>query len=88
MSSIKWVLFTKRTNYPKLGCLIARCRTKGIKTRIISRSWHAPILEVPSSKLKRAWKLLPGYFDNMADDDPQFIGCELVMPDILDSEAL
>lgn len=44
---IKWVLFCKRTNYPKLGYIIHKLNTKGIPCKLYGESWHAPILCVP-----------------------------------------
>lgn len=77
----KWVTFTRRTNYPKLGYLIYCCQNNHIPTRIVTSSAHAPILEVPPSHEEKAWGLLPLVIDNMPDDDPGFEQYANVKPD-------
>lgn len=75
--SIKWFVLCKRTNYPKLGYIIARLKERGIACRLFGESWHAPILEVDRSKLGEAWQLLGekhGRYalDDLRDDNPKF----------------
>jgi hypothetical protein len=66
-----WVLFTKRTDDPKLAWLERRLDEARIPHRRAGWSWHAPILEVPSDRLDDAWKILTPV-DDIEDDDPRF----------------
>lgn len=54
----KWVSFTRRTNYPKLGYIIYRLKNAGVKYRCERESSHAPILEVPEVDLDLANSIL------------------------------
>lgn len=67
-----WVMFTKRTNDPKLSWLERQLDKAGIPHRRHGRSWHARILEVPKSQINAAWKLLPLRIDDLPDDSPHF----------------
>lgn len=72
-----YVMFTKRTNYPKLGYIINRLKAKGVACRLNGASWHAPILEVDAAKLDQAWAILGekiGRYplDDVRDDLPRF----------------
>jgi len=70
-TEITWVLFTKRTDDPKLAWLEARLREVGIPSRRNGHSWHAPVLEVPQDRLDQAWAVLAPV-DGVDDDDPMF----------------
>ena len=61
-------MFTKRTDEPKLSWLVAELNRRGIRNRINGKSWHAPILEVPSRQLEAAWECLPLPIDEIPDD--------------------
>jgi len=90
-----WVMFTKRTEFPKLGYIIDWCRTQGIPTRIVKHSMHAPILEVPEHFLGKANRVLEekvtktgrrsrfghSRFDDIEDDHAMFVGFEHTKPD-------
>jgi hypothetical protein len=67
-----WVMFTRRTNDPKLAWLERRLRAAGIPSRRNRRSFHAPILEVPEEHLDRAREIL-ALVDDVDDDDPRFL---------------
>lgn len=68
----KWVQFTKRTNDPKLAWLERELAARGIESRRHGSSWHAPILQVRAKDEAAAWAVLDP-FDNIRDDDPQFV---------------
>lgn len=75
----RWVLFTKRTDDPKLGWIERQLTLRGIPSHRAGESFHAPILEVPEAYSDAAWALLnervPGRrkrVDDIADDDPLF----------------
>lgn len=76
--TVKWVLFTKRTNEPKLTWLRVRLLERGIPTRIHGASFHAPILEVPEPLQDAANAFLAAPYDgrpsldDIPDDDPLF----------------
>jgi hypothetical protein len=77
----RWVLFTKRTDDPKLAYLESRLDDLGIAHRRNGESWHAPILEVPEADHERADAILREKIgrrrrtiDDMDDDDPVFRG--------------
>jgi hypothetical protein len=68
-----WVMFTKRTEDPKLAYLEAMLDRQAIPHRRNGESWHAPILEVPENRLDEAWALLSvkigkRTFDDIPDD--------------------
>lgn len=69
---MKWVMFTKRTDDPKLRWLQFELARHGIPNRRNGESWHAPILEVPADKEEAAWECLPPHLDNMRDDAKRF----------------
>lgn len=69
--SNKYVLFTKRTDDPKLAWLEKRLAEAGIKSRRNGESCHAPILEVKSKDLEAAWDILSP-IDDIEDDDPRW----------------
>lgn len=82
---IKYTMFTKRTNYPKLGYIIFKLKEKGIACRLFGESWHAPILEVDRSKMGEAWQLLGEkhgryQLDDVRDDHPKFLPYAEVKP--------
>ena len=66
-----YVLFTKRTDDPKLAWLERQLAAAGIKSRRNGESWHAPILEVKQKDLQAAWDILAPV-DDLLDDDPGF----------------
>lgn len=73
----QWERFTRRTEDPKLAYLEDLLDERGIPHRRNGESWHAPILEVPASRLDEAWKLLNikigrRRFDDIPDDDKLF----------------
>jgi hypothetical protein len=71
MATKKWVMFTKRTEDPKLSWLECELDKKGISSRRHGESFHAPILQVQAKDLDRAWKVLDPV-DNIRDDAPRF----------------
>lgn len=68
-----WVMFTKRTDDPKLAWLAGQLDEAGIPHRRNGWSFHAPILEVPEDRLEDAWAILTPV-DDVDDDDPMFQG--------------
>lgn len=66
-----WVLFTKRTEDPKLAWLEVQLTAAGIESRREGHSAHAPILQVHQSDLDAAWKILDPV-DELPDDDAMF----------------
>lgn len=84
----KWVMFTKRTDDPKLAWMEKKLAEMGIESRRNGESFHAPILEVRRKDLARACAWLSTPFDgepdpktgksqtidDVPDDDPSFIG--------------
>jgi hypothetical protein len=68
---LPWVMFTKRTEDPKLAWLERRLDEAGIPHRRHGSSWHAPILQVPEYALDAAWEILDPY-DDVEDDDDLF----------------
>ena len=68
-----WVLFTKRTDDPKLAWLQRQLKAAGIPNRRNGWSFHAPILEVPEEYEDAAWAILTPV-DDIDDDDPRFTG--------------
>ena len=78
MTPIKWALFTKRTNDPKLIWVEAKLDTLGIPHRRNGESWHAPRLEVPEERLGDAWGILTSKhgdttIDDLPDNHPIFM---------------
>jgi len=67
----RWVMFTKRTNDPKLAWLEQRLKDAGIPVRRNGESFHAPITEVPDEYLDDALTIL-GVIDDIPDDDPMW----------------
>lgn len=67
-----YVLFTKRTNNPKLAWLITQCKQQGIRIKRERKSFHAPVTLVHKEDEDRAWKILSP-LDDVPDDDPMFI---------------
>ena len=73
-----WVMFTKRTESPKLGWLEEQLDELGIPHRRNGRSFHAPIMEVPEEHLEAAGNFLQSrmpdgrILDEIDDDDPMF----------------
>lgn len=69
---MEWVTFTRRTDDPKLAWLERQLERRGIPSRRHGHSWHAPILQVPKSRLDDAWEVLTPELDETPDDDPRF----------------
>jgi hypothetical protein len=73
-----WVMFTKRTDVPKLGWLEEQLDELNMPHRRNGRSWHAPIMEVPEEYLEAADSFLQSrmpdgrILDEIEDDDPMF----------------
>jgi hypothetical protein len=66
-----WMLFTKRTDDPKLSWLERKLTSNGIISRRNGHSFHAPILEVDKADWDEAWKIL-GPIDDVPDGDPRW----------------
>ena len=85
-SKITWELFTKRTDYPKLGYIIKRLKDEGIACKFDGRSWHADhCLMVEASRIQDAWAILSerhGRYtlDDVRDDHPKFEAWETEQP--------
>jgi len=82
--SPRWVLFTKRTEDPKLAWIEGQLQKLGIPSRRNGASFHAPILEVPEEhhQAADAWLQTPvdahengdnRTIDDVDDDDPMFL---------------
>lgn len=75
-----WVAFTRRTNEPKLKFIEGWLDNLQIPHRRNGASYHAPILEVPSTEYEVAYTEIlmaesdswQGIFDDVEDDDPLF----------------
>jgi hypothetical protein len=73
-----WVMFTRRTDDPKLKWLEGELDKLNIPHRRKGSTGHAPILEVPDALLGKAWSVLERPYgqndvvDNVPDDDPMF----------------
>ena len=65
------VMFTKRTNDPKLSWIEKELSRNGIKSRRNGFSFHAPILEVDEADFDRAWEILDP-IDDISDDDERW----------------
>jgi len=78
-TTITWVMFTKRTEDPKLGWIEQRLDTLGIPHRRNGSSAHAPILEVAGDREAEAWTVLDQRLrngrriDDVRDDHPMFL---------------
>lgn len=68
-----FVLFTKRTEDPKLAWLERQLDAAGIPHKRDGYSWHAPILKVHEDQLDAAWEILTPV-DDIPDDDPRWGG--------------
>ena len=83
------VVFTKRTERPKLGYLIHLLNEAGIPSIEAGSSWHGPLLRVAKEDEERAWALLSTKMaprsrktiDDIEDDDPRFFPYRNVQPD-------
>jgi hypothetical protein len=78
-TSSRFVLFTKRTDDPKLAYLEHLLTEAEIPHQRNGSSFHAPILEVPEGRLDEAWAILnrkidARRLDDIEDDDPMFLG--------------
>lgn len=76
---MKYVMFTKRTEDPKLAYIEHRLTEAGIPHRRNGHSFHAPILEVSKDREDDAWAILRerrGRYklDDIRDDHPSFRG--------------
>lgn len=77
---MNWTGFTRRTEDPKLAYLEHRLTAMGIPHRRNGDSFHAPILEVDSTRHDEAYALLSepdakhGRLDEVPDDDPRYAG--------------
>ena len=74
---MKFVMFTKRTDDPKLRYIERLLDERGIAHRRNGHSFHAPILEVDETRHDDAWALLGldidgRRLDDIEDDDPMF----------------
>jgi hypothetical protein len=82
------VVFTKRTNFPKLGYIIHLLNEEGIPSALYGESFHAPILRVAKGQEDAAWRILMANFpqaakalDDVEDDDPYFQKYASTTPD-------
>jgi len=81
-----FVLFCKRTDYPKLGYIIQRLNDEGIPCLMEGRSFHADhCLYVFKPYEKEAWNVLDekrGRYrlDDVRDDHPSFLPYQDVEP--------
>ena len=71
-----FVLFCKRTDYPKLGYIIHRLNEAGIASILHGRSFHAPCLYVAKDCEDAAWGILsaPYHGKTSLDDLPDDLG--------------
>lgn len=67
----KWLLFTKRTEDPKLAWLERQCSNRGLRVVRHGESAHAPILYVHRDDHDKAWSILAPV-DSVRDDHPRF----------------
>ena len=65
------ILFTKRTNDPKLAWLEKALTDHGIRSMRDGHSFHAPILKVGEEDFDAAWEILDR-IDDIPDDDPRW----------------
>ena len=80
------VVFTKRTDFPKLGYLIHRLNEAGIPSVQHGDSWHAPLLWVRKQDEKAADAILVSNYhgrrlDDVSDDAPSFRAYADTQPD-------
>lgn len=66
-----YVLFTKRTNDPKLSYVLKKCREKGLRVKKSGKSFHAPCSWVHVEDEEKAWEILSP-IDDIDDNDPMF----------------
>lgn len=71
MQEIKFIMFTHRTNDPKLGWIEHKLGQAGITHRRNGVSAHAPILEVDMTRIDDAWMILTPV-DELPDDNEIF----------------
>lgn len=71
MSRENYVLFTKRTEEPKLGYLVKLCHEAGLRVEKRGMSFHAPTTYVHVDDEEKAWEILDP-IDDLPDDDPMF----------------
>ena len=74
----KMVLFTKRTNDPKLSWLERELGRAGIRYNRDGCSSHAPLLYVERSRLNDAWDILDP-IDDISDDVLRWTECNVFM---------
>lgn len=67
----EWVVFTKRTNDPKLRWLLGKCQEKGLRVKIEGESRHAPISWVHRDDYSAAESILAPV-DNLPDNARKF----------------
>ena len=67
------VLFTKRTNDPKLNWIERQLTSVNILWQRKGYSFHAPILYVEKNRIDDAWKILDP-IDDIPDDDVRWTG--------------
>lgn len=86
----KWETLCKRTDDPKLKFIEALLSQRNIPSRRNGRSFHAPILEVPSQHLDAALAIFSEDvfgdgrdFDEIPDDDAIFNRVFMAAPDLL-----
>lgn len=92
---VAWTHFTRRTDWPKLGFILAECRRLNIPTRRAPiDSMHGPIIDIPAELEHAADAILSmrcridgkpsprGRFtlDDIADDAPYFHAYAQVQP--------
>ena len=75
------VMFTKRTEFPKLGYLIHLLNEAGIPSALHGDSFHAPLLWVAKDRINEAEKILTPRLDNAPDDARRFAEYANVQPD-------
>jgi hypothetical protein len=66
------VVFTRRTNNPKLQWLINKLSDAGIDCFIVGDSAHAPITMINRDDEEAAWRIL-GPIDDVEDDDDRWV---------------
>lgn len=67
----EWLTFTKRTSNPKLGWVMDKCKSAGLRVFKEGKSFHGPTSYVHRDDYAAAWAIL-GPIDNIPDDAPQF----------------
>lgn len=71
MPKRKYILFTKRTDEPKLSWVLRECKAAGLRVRKSGWSFHAPCSWVHPDDNTAAWEILTP-IDDIPDDDPRF----------------